>query len=199
MALINFVGFFSMLKEAKVVSVVPLFPLPQYLVVLEDLEKTRLVPIWIGVSEGNSISLELQGEKFPRPLTHDLMLHLLTLLNASVEKVVVSDLKENSYFALIHLKHGNQTHAIDARPSDALALALKFHCPIYIDETVLQKCPEIHGPITHEEIDKFKNELKDMGPEEFFKKLEEAPPFKDNPMDQGPDTEDGDPEEGHQN
>ena len=69
-----------MIKEAKISSIVSLFPLPQYVVVLEDLEKTRLVPIWIGVNEGNAIALEMQGEKFPRPLTHDLMVNMLKTL-----------------------------------------------------------------------------------------------------------------------
>ncbi len=164
------------MKEAKIVSVVSLFPLPQYVVVLEDVEKTRLVPIWIGVNEGNAIALELQGEKFPRPLTHDLIVNLLLSLHAVVEKVVVSDLKDNSYYALIHLKSNGKTVAIDARPSDSLAIAVRIKCPIYIDEKVLQKCPVIEKPITKDEIDRFKNQLKNMSPEEFFKTLQEAPP-----------------------
>ena len=84
-----------MIKEAKISSVVSLFPLPQYVVVLEDVEKTRLVPIWIGVHEGNAIALEMQGEKVPRPLTHDLMVNLLTTLGAEVEKVVYVRLRYN--------------------------------------------------------------------------------------------------------
>jgi uncharacterized protein len=165
-----------MIKEAKIVSVVSLFPLPQYVVVLEDIEKTRLVPIWIGVNEGNAIALELQGEKFPRPLTHDLIVNLLSALRASVEKVVVSDLKDNSYYAVIHLRAGAKSLQIDARPSDSLAIAVRIQCPIYIDEKVLKKCPVIEKPITKEEIDKFKTQLKSMTPEEFFKTLEESPP-----------------------
>lgn len=164
-----------MIKEAKIVSVVSLFPLPQYVVVLEDVAKTRLVPIWIGVNEGNAIALELQGEKFPRPLTHDLMVHLLALLNATVEKVVINDLKENSYYALIHVQSNGKTLLLDARPSDSLALAVRLHCPIFIDEKVLKKCPVIEKPITKDEIEKFKNDLKSMTPEEFFKNLDEAP------------------------
>ena len=168
-----------MMKEAKIVSVVSLFPLPQYVVVLEDVEKTRLVPIWIGVNEGNAIALELQGEKFPRPLTHDLIVSLLASLHASVEKVVVSDLKDNSYYALIHLKTGGKSLVIDARPSDSLAIAVRIHCPIFIDEKVLKKCPVIEKPITKEEIDKFKDQLKNMTSDEFFKGLEETPPAKE--------------------
>jgi uncharacterized protein len=188
-----------MIKEAKIVSVVSLFPLPQYVVVLEDIDKTRLVPIWIGVNEGNAIALELQGEKFPRPLTHDLIVNLLAALHASVEKVVVSDLKDNSYYALIHLKAGTKTLAIDARPSDSLAIAVRIRCPIYIDEKVLKKCPAVEKPITKDEIDKFKEQLKNMTSEEFFKGLEESPPAQEPPLgappefgnEEGPDAEEG--------
>ena len=164
-----------MIKEAKISSIVSLFPLPQYVVVLEDLEKTRLVPIWICVNEGNAIALEMQGEKFPRPLTHDLMVNMLKTLNAEIEKIVVNDLKENSYYAVIHLKQNGRTLELDARPSDSLALAVRFKCPIFIDEKVLKKCPPISPSITADEIEKFKLDLKSMTPEEFFKKLEETP------------------------
>src|SRR3990167_1643996 len=151
-----------MMKEARIVSVVCLFPLPQYVVVLEDVDKTRLVPIWIGMNEGNAIALELQGERFPRPLTHDLIVNLLGSLNAAVEKVVVSDLKDNSYYAVIHVKSNGKTLAIDARPSDSLAIAVRIHCPIFIDEKVLKKCPAIEKPITKDEIEKFKEQLKTL-------------------------------------
>ena len=190
-----------MIKEAKISSIVSLFPMPQYVVVLEDLEKTRLVPIWIGVSEGNAIALEMQGEKFPRPLTHDLMVNILKELGAEIERIVISDLKENSYYALITLKVGGKTLEIDARPSDSLALAVRVQCPIYIDEKVMSKCPQIEGPITENEIERFKEDLKKMSPEEFFKSLEESPAADEpqigedsddeNPQDE-PDEEDED-------
>ena len=185
-----------MLKEAKIVSIVSLFPLPQYVVVLEDIEKTRLVPIWIGVHEGNAIALELQGEKFPRPLTHDLIVNLLGSLHAQVEKVVVSELKENSYYALIHLRFNGQTLALDARPSDSLAIAVRIHCPIFIDEKVLQKCPKVENPISQEEIEKFKDDLKSMTPEEFFKNLEEMPPEGFGPEKEDDEEEGQEEEEG---
>ena len=165
-----------MIKEAKISSVVSLFPLPQYVVVLEDVGKTRLVPIWIGVNEGNAIALEIQGEKFPRPLTHDLLVNIIKALDGTIEKVVISDLKDNSYYALIYIKWQGRTLEIDARPSDSLALAVRAHCPIYIDEKVLNKCPQIDLPITQDEVKKFKEDLKKMTPEEFFKSLEAAPP-----------------------
>ena len=195
-----------MIKEAKIVSIVSLFPLPQYVVVLEDTDKTRLVPIWIGVHEGNAIALELQGEKFPRPLTHDLIVNLLGLLNVKLEKVVISDLKENSYYALLYLKAGSKSLTLDVRPSDSLAIAVRLQCPIFIDEKVLKKCPAIETPITKDEIDKFKDQLKSMTPEEFFKSLEEAPAAQDpelkniNPESFGegersPEDEEEDPED----
>lgn len=194
-----------MIKEAKISSIVSLFPLPQYVVVLEDLEKTRLVPIWIGVNEGNAIALEMQGEKFPRPLTHDLIVNLLRTLDSEIEKVVISDLKENSYYAIIYLKHGGKITTIDARPSDSLALAVRVRCPIFIDEKVLKKCPQIDSSITQDDVEKFKDALKTMSSDEFFKKLEEAPPAQ-GPEDTGkgfgefgegeePDEEEGDDEE----
>ena len=171
-----------MIKEAKISSVVSLFPLPQYVVVLEDLEKTRLVPIWIGVHEGNAIALEIQKEKFPRPLTHDLLVNIVTSFGGEFEKVVVSDLKENSYYAIIYIRQGGKTFEIDARPSDSLAIAVRVGCPIFIDEKVLQKCPPMSsGPITAGDVDKFKEDLKNMTPEEFFKRLEEAPPATEGP------------------
>jgi len=181
-----------MIKQAKITSVVSLFPLPQYVVVLEDDEKTRLVPIWIGVNEGNAIALEMQGEKFPRPLTHDLMVNMLSILNAKIEKVVINDLKENSYYAIIFIQQNGRTIELDARPSDSLALAVRLHCPIYIDEKVLKKCPPIDGQITEDEIEKFKSALKTMTSEEFFKSLEEAPPEGSKSFGETPFSGEGD-------
>ena len=190
-----------MIKEAKISSIVSLFPLPQYVVVLEDVEKTRLVPIWIGVNEGNAIALEMQGEKFPRPLTHDLLVNTVKMLGGEFVKVVISDLRDSSYYAVIHLRQGDRAFEIDARPSDSLALAVRVRCPIYIDEKVLQKCPPLStGPISKEDVEKFKEALKNMTPEEFFKRLEEAPPVPEDPgfelPGEGDDGEEDDDESG---
>jgi hypothetical protein len=162
-------------KEARISSLVSLFPLPQYVVVLEDVDKARLVPIWIGVSEGNAIALEMNGEKFPRPLTHDLMVNMLRAMDATIQKVTITDIKDNSYFAVITIKAAGKIYEIDARPSDSLALAVRIKCPIFIDEAVLEKCPCIDKPISQNEVERFKDELKRMTPEEFFSKLESTP------------------------
>lgn len=184
-----------MLKEAKIASLVPLFPAPQYVVVLEDVDKTRLVPIWIGIHEGNAIALEMQGEKFPRPLTHDLMVGFLKVLKAEIQKIIISDLRENSYYATIVIKSGEAIYEVDARPSDSLALAVRVKCPIYIDEKVLKKCPLIAGAITAAEIEKFKEALKTLTPEQFFKDLTETEPeFFPETGDEDESDEDEDPE-----
>lgn len=171
-----------MIKEAKISSLVSLFPLPQYVVVLEDLEKTRLVPIWIGVHEGTAIALEMQKEKFPRPLTHDLLVNIIAAVGGKIEKIVISDLRENSYYAILFIRHGGRVYEIDARPSDSLAIAVRVSCPIFIDEKVLKMCPPMSsGPISSDDVEKFKEDLKNMTPEEFFKRLEEAPPSVEEP------------------
>ncbi|MEI8345083.1 MAG: bifunctional nuclease family protein [Candidatus Omnitrophota bacterium] len=179
----------------------PLFPLPQFVVILEDTEKTHLVPIWIGLTEGNAIAMELQGEKFPRPLTHDLMAQMITVLGVTLERVIISDLKDSSYYATIELRLGERLIALDARPSDSLALAVRMHCPIFVDEKVLAKCPLIGHGITQEDADKFKNDLKTMSPEEFFKNLEASPSAEEqgivgdfeNPADEDAGPEFGGP------
>lgn len=161
-------------KEVRIASLVSLFPLPQYVVVLEDMEKTHLVPIWIGVSEGNAIALEMNGEAFPRPLTHDLILDMLTEVGVVVERVVVTDIKDNSYFAEVVLKRNNEKFIVDARPSDSLAIAVRAKCPIYIRTEVLEKCPIIDKPISEHDIDDFRKQLTQMSSEEFFKTLEQS-------------------------
>lgn len=163
------------MKEAKIASLVSLFPLPQYVVVLEDVSRTHLVPIWIGVNEGNAIALEMNGEKFPRPLTHDLMVNMLHELGATVSQITITDIKENSYYAEIRIAYEGKEHVIDARPSDSLALAVRIKCPIFIADEVLNKCPQVERPITTEEVDRFKEELKTLSPDEFFRKLESTP------------------------
>ncbi|MFT5206601.1 MAG: bifunctional DNase/RNase [Candidatus Omnitrophota bacterium] len=188
------------MKKARISSLVSLFPLPQYVVVLEDEDKSHLVPIWIGVNEGNAISLEMNGEKFPRPLTHDLMANIFKSIGAKVNKVVITDIKDNSYFAEMEITIHDKVYNIDARPSDSLAIAVRVECPIYISQLVLDKCPSVDQPISETEVDAFKDELKYLTPEEFFNRLESAP-AKMKEIDQvlGPvnlDFDEGEDEDG---
>ncbi len=162
-----------MLKAAKIYSLILIPPLAQYVVTLEEMDGSRLVPIWIGVNEGNSIAMILQGEKFKRPLTHDLMANILKELGAEIEKIIINDLRENAYYAIIALKRGDKTLSIDSRPSDAIALAVRTNSPIFIDEKVLSLCPVINKPISKEEIKNFEQEMENLRPEDFFRKLNE--------------------------
>ncbi len=163
------------LKEAKIFSLVLIPLLGQYVVTLEEVGGQRLIPIWIGVNEGNAIGLKLQGEQLPRPMTHDLMSTMLTTLGVTMERVVVTDLRDGTYYAMIVLTVGSHRYEIDARPSDAMALAVRTSTPIYVDEKVLKKCPLIMKPISEEEVEKFKQNLQNLKPEDFFKGFEEKP------------------------
>jgi len=169
------------LKEAKIFSLVLIPLLGQYVLTLEEVGGQRLVPIWIGVNEGNAIGLKLQDEQLPRPMTHDLMSNMLQSLGVKVERIVVSDLREGTYYAVITLANGQRRYEIDARPSDAMALAVRVETPIFVDEKVLKKCPVIMKPITEDEVGKFKDNLQNLKPEDFFKGLEGGPDKPEKP------------------
>ena len=108
------------------------------IVVLRDLNGNSVLPIWVGVFEANAIALEIEKVATPRPMTHDLIRNLLFGLEAGVKKIVVSELKDDTFFAVIWLERNGEMISVDARPSDALAIALRLDCPIYVDETVLK-------------------------------------------------------------
>lgn len=163
------------LKEAKIFSLVLIPLLGQYVVTLEEMGGQRLIPIWIGINEGNAIGLKLQGEQLPRPMTHDLMSNVLTVLGVKVERIVVTDLRDGTYYAVIVLDAGSRRYEIDSRPSDAMALAVRTSTPIFVDEKVLKKCPVIMKPISDDEVEKFKKDLQNLKPEDFFKGFEEKP------------------------
>src|SRR6058998_1681630 len=107
------------------------------IVILKDVNGTAVLPIWVGIFEANAIALEIEKVSTPRPMTHDLIKTVLMGLEAGVRKVVVSDLKEDTFYAVIWLEKNGELISVDSRPSDALALALRLDCPIYVDESVL--------------------------------------------------------------
>lgn len=108
------------------------------IVVLKDVNGNTVLPIWVGIFEANAIALEIEKVTTPRPMTHDLLKTVLLGLNAGVKKVVVSDLKDDTFFAVIWLERDGELITVDSRPSDALALALRLDCPIYVDDAVLK-------------------------------------------------------------
>ena len=107
------------------------------IVVLKDVASELVLPIWVGVFEANAIALELDKTATPRPMTHDLLRNVTRGLGAVVTRVVVSDLKEDTFFATVWMEQAGETVAIDARPSDAIALALRWDCPIFVSKAVL--------------------------------------------------------------
>ncbi len=108
------------------------------IVILKDVEGKSVLPIWVGVYEANAIALEIEKVATPRPMTHDLIKNILRGTTTGVRKVVVSELKDDTFFALIWIEHNGEMISIDARPSDALAVALRLDCPIYVDDDVLK-------------------------------------------------------------
>src|SRR5580765_7064571 len=108
------------------------------IVVLKDVQGQAILPIWVGAYEANAIALEIEKVQTPRPMTHDLLRNVLLGLNVSVHRVVVSDLRDDTFIALIWLEHEVQLMSVDARPSHAHALALRVDCPIYVDDQVLR-------------------------------------------------------------
>jgi bifunctional DNase/RNase len=145
----------------------------QAVLVLEEVDGPRLLPIWIGLYEAGSIGMALTPDKkFPRPLTHDLFLSVLHELGAKLEKVAVTDLKDSTFFAELFLRRGtSETWTVDSRPSDAIALAVRENCPIYVSNTVFDACPELLKPISATEVDDFRKKLETMTPEDFFRDL----------------------------
>src|SRR5476651_2465810 len=115
-------------REAKIFSLAQV--VDRCIVVVEELGGPRLVPIWIGIFEGGAIAAELTGQEPPRPMTHDLMSTILKTAHAEVDNIVITDLRDNTYFAEIHLRTNGSTTVLDSRPSDALALAVRAHCPM---------------------------------------------------------------------
>ena len=129
------------------------------IVILRDQEGQRVLPIWVGIFEANAIALQIENVTTPRPMTHDLLRNVISDLKASVERIVVCDLQDNTYYALIYLNRNGETMAIDARPSDAIALALRSNAPVFAKESVLNKQ-------SSEELEQW---LENLKPEDFGK------------------------------
>jgi uncharacterized protein len=116
------------------------------IVLLKDPETEALLPIWVGLYEANAIALEVEKTQSPRPSTHDLLRNLAQSLNARVQRVVVTELKNDTFYAVIWMEQNGEIIALDARPSDALALALRTDCPVFVDEHVLQAAKVLPNP-----------------------------------------------------
>jgi bifunctional DNase/RNase len=143
------------------------------IIILKDLEGDKTLPIWIGLLEATAIASELENIKFSRPMTHDLMKSLLDNLGARVVRIEICDLRDNTFYALIYLVLQNKEFSLDARPSDALALALRSQAPIFVDEQVIQKSKAVDlgakTEIDSEEGKKWAEILEGLDPDDFGK------------------------------
>ena len=140
----------------------PLTNMP--IVVLKDVASDAVLPIWVGIFEANAIALELEKTATPRPMTHDLMRNLTRALNGVVRKVVVNELRDDTFVAVIWMEQDGETVALDARPSDALALALRWDCPVYASRAVLDNAKQVaEGPqnVSGEEMRRWLENLGD--------------------------------------
>ncbi len=132
--------------------------------ILKDSGTDTVLPIWVGVYEANAIALEIEKVSTPRPMTHDLIKNVLAGLEAAVHKVVVTELKEDTFYAVIWLEKEGRVISIDSRPSDALALALRVDCPIFVDDEVLKSsklAANLSAKSTDEELRKLLEGMND--------------------------------------
>jgi len=134
------------------------------IVILKDLSGSSILPIWVGIYEANAIALEIEKVSTPRPMTHDLIKTMLLGLDAGVRKIVVNELKEDTFYAVIWLEREGQLISVDSRPSDALAIALRLDCPIYVEDSVLQSSKmanAISDKVNNEELRRWLENLND--------------------------------------
>jgi bifunctional DNase/RNase len=139
------------------------------IVILQDVDRNTLLPIWVGIFEANAIALQIERVDTPRPMTHDLLKNVLLHFDAEVEKIVVTHLKENTFFALIHLSKNGEMMTLDSRPSDAIALALRTDAPIFVTEEVIKNSRNITLDKEKLDPDEVKKWLEGLNPEDLGK------------------------------
>ena len=139
------------------------------IIILRDQDGQRVLPIWVGVFEANAIALQIENVQTPRPMTHDLLKNIISDLHAHVQRIVVCALKENTFYATIHITAGDQALAVDARPSDAIALALRTQSPIFVEETVIQNARSVESGKESMDLGRLQKWLEGLSDEELGK------------------------------
>src|SRR3990172_62430 len=139
------------------------------IIILKDPEGDAVLPIWVGIFEANAIATQLEKVVSPRPMTHDLLRNVIDGLKARGDKIVITELKDNPFFALIHLERNGEHLAIDARPSDAMALALRAEVPIFVEEAVLERSSVDGEDREMDEPERLRRWLEQVDPEELGK------------------------------
>jgi bifunctional DNase/RNase len=147
----------------------PVSQMPIVVLKAKDDDETFL-PIWIGIFEADSILRQLQNVEPPRPMTYELMKNVITQMGGVVDRVVINDLRDSTYYAEVHILQGNNRLIIDSRPSDAINIALRFSAPIFVEESVLEKS-RVPRPEEDEEKKKLREWLENIKPEDFEKGL----------------------------
>ena len=138
-------------------------------VVLRDAENGVFLPIWVGIFEANAIAIQMEKIATPRPMTHDLLKNLIGELDATVERIVINDLRDNTFFARIHLLRGGTRWDVDSRPSDAIALALRVDAEIFVEEEVLEKSKTLKPDGEETDPERLKKWLEEVNPEDLGK------------------------------
>jgi bifunctional DNase/RNase len=139
------------------------------IILLRDAGGQKVLPIWVGAFEANAIALQIENVSMARPMTHDLLKNVINDLKASVKKIVVSDLKENTFYALIYLDVNGEMVAVDARPSDAIALALRARAPIFVEEAVIENAKPFDPGSDKPDTDRLQKWLENLDPDELGK------------------------------
>ena len=139
------------------------------IVILRDKDGEKVLPIWVGLFEANAIALQIENVSTPRPMTHDLLRNVISDLKASVQKIVVCDLQENTFYALIYLSLNGDTVAIDARPSDAIALALRTRAPIFVEDSVIDNAKTVNISSDKNDAERLHKWLESLDPEDLGK------------------------------
>ena len=153
--------------SVKNLAVDPLFNAP--IVILKNDDGDLVVPIWIGAFEANAILNELENSPTTRPMTHDLIKTILSKVELTLERILITDIRDGVYFAVIDIKSKSGTISIDARPSDAIALALRFDAPIFVSQDVIEKCNAAEHGSDPDDVEKLRDWLKSLKPEDFGK------------------------------
>jgi len=139
------------------------------IVILRDKDGQKVLPIWVGIFEANAIALQIENIATPRPMTHDLLRNVIHDLKAEVQKIVVCDLQENTFYALIYLDVNGGTVAVDARPSDAIALALRTRAPIFVEDTVIDNAKTVDFTTEKADSDRLHKWLESLDPDDLGK------------------------------
>ena len=151
----------------KGLMVDPVTSLP--IILLRDSGGERVLPIWVGAFEANAIALQIENVSTPRPMTHDLLNNVIQGLNASLEKVVVCEVKDSTFYALMHLRLPDGVVVVDARPSDAIALALRASAPIFVDEDVIERAKSLDFKPEEADSVRLQKWLESLNPEDLGK------------------------------